>query len=221
MWGGLGNDSVNLDGRGGTRDFRSSRPVLNSISAELCQRSWTVSPFRPDSGAARRMADSGGLGYGRACGCRQCRHFTRAANTRGSGRPADRVVGRVCCRRRVRRGICCRVVFGRGPGAVPLENSQRVWVALGGHETCPRPVPGGLAWRGTVAAARVACASVLPGRRPRRGVLSLRVYRAVELVSGPGSPRTGVHGGESWGIVLACCPCRRNYPWSLRARKIV
>jgi hypothetical protein len=104
---------------------------------------------------------------------------------------------------------------------VPLENSQRVWVALGGHETCPRPVPGGLAWRGTVAAARVACASVLPGRRPRRGVLSLRVYRAVELVSGPGSPRTGVHGGESWGIVLACCPCRRNYPWSLRARKIV
>ena len=58
-------------------------------------------------------------------------------------------------------------------------------------------------------------------RRPRRGVLSLRVYRAVELVSGPGSPRTGVHGGDSWGIVLACCPCRRNYPWSLRARKIV
>jgi hypothetical protein len=55
---------------------------------------------------------------------------------------------------------------------VPLENSQRVWVALGGHETCPRPVPGGLAWRGMVAAARVACGSVLPGRRPRRGVLT-------------------------------------------------
>jgi hypothetical protein len=107
------------------------------------------------------------------------------------------------------------------PVLCPPENSQRVWVALGGHETCPRPVPGGLAWRGTVAAARVACASVLSGRRPRRGVLSLRVYRAVELVSGPGSPRTGVHGGGSWGIVLACCPCRRNYPWSLRARKIV
>ena len=33
------------------------------------------------------------------------------------------------------------------PDVVPLENSQRVWVALGGHETCPRPVPGGLAWR--------------------------------------------------------------------------
>src|ERR1019366_10058040 len=104
---------------------------------------------------------------------------------------------------------------------VPLENSQRVWVALGGHETCPRPVPGGLAWRGMVAAARVACASVLPGCRPRRGVLSLRVCRAVVLVSGPGSPRTGVHGGDLWGIVLACCPCRRNYPWSPRARKIV
>ena len=52
-----------------------------------------------------------------SCGCRQCRHFTRPANTRGSGRPADRVVGRVCCRRRVRRGICRRVVSGRGPGA--------------------------------------------------------------------------------------------------------
>jgi|SRR5277367_253698 len=53
---------------------------------------------------------------------------------------------------------------------VPLENSHRVWVAFGGHETCPRPVRGGLAWRGMVAAARVACASVLPGRRavPRR-----------------------------------------------------
>ena len=30
---------------------------------------------------------------------------------------------------------------------VPLENSQQVLVAFGGHETCPRPVLGGLAWR--------------------------------------------------------------------------
>jgi hypothetical protein len=72
---------------------------------------------------------------------------------------------------------------------VPLENSQRVWVALGGHETCPRPVPGGLAWRGTVAAARVACASVLPGRRPRRarGVPDRRGNRG-ETRSLAGSP---------------------------------
>ena len=104
---------------------------------------------------------------------------------------------------------------------VPLENSQRVWVALGGHETCPRPVLGGLAWRVRWPRrgwrARVCC----PAAVPCRGVLSLEVYRAVVLVPGPGSPRAGVHGGESWGIVLACCLCRRNYPWSLRARKIV
>jgi hypothetical protein len=104
---------------------------------------------------------------------------------------------------------------------VPLENSQRVLVAFGGHETCPRPVLGGLAWRVRWPRrgwrARVCC----PAAVPRRGVLSLRVYRAVVLVSGPGSPRTGVHGGDLWGIVLACCPCRRKYPWSPRARKIV
>ena len=49
-------------------------------------------------------------------------------------------------------------------------------MAFGGHETCPRPVrpvPSGLAWRVRVAAARVACASVLPGGRaaPRRSQL--------------------------------------------------
>ena len=85
---------------------------------------------------------------------------------------------------------------------VLLENSQRVWVALGGHETCPRPVPGGLAWRGTVAAARVACASVLPGGRPRRGVLRLRVYRAVGWCLVPvhrGLACTAVnHGALCW-----------------------
>ena len=60
-----------------------------------------------------------------ACGCRQCRHLKRPANTRGSDRPADRVVGRVCCRRRVRRGICRRVVSGRGPGAAGACCSDR------------------------------------------------------------------------------------------------
>ena len=79
---------------------------------------------------------------------------------------------------------------------VPLENSQQVLVAFGGHETCPRPVLGGLAWRVRWPRrgwrARVCC----PAAVPRRGVLSLRVYRAVVLVSGPGSPRTGVHGRD-------------------------
>lgn len=79
---------------------------------------------------------------------------------------------------------------------VPLENSQQVLVAFGGHETCPRPVLGGLAWRVRWPRrgwrARVCC----PAAVPRRGVLSLRVYRAVVLVSGSGSPRTGVHGRD-------------------------
>ena len=79
---------------------------------------------------------------------------------------------------------------------VPLENSQQVLVAFGGHETCPRPVLGGLAWRVRWPRrgwrARVCC----PAAVPRRGVLSLRVYRAVVLVSGPGSLRTGVHGRD-------------------------
>jgi hypothetical protein len=39
----------------------------------------------------------------------------RPANTRGSGRPADRVVGRVCCHRRVRRGICRGWTLAEGP----------------------------------------------------------------------------------------------------------
>ena len=46
------------------------------------------------------------------CGCRQCRHLTRPANTRGSGRRAGGVVGRGCCRLRARRGSCRRVVSG-------------------------------------------------------------------------------------------------------------
>jgi hypothetical protein len=79
---------------------------------------------------------------------------------------------------------------------VPLENSQQVLVAFGGHETCPRPVLGGLAWRVRWPRrgwrARVCC----PAAVPRRVVLSLRVYRAVMLVSGPGSLRAGVHGRD-------------------------
>jgi len=47
-----------------------------------------------------------------------------------------------------------------------------------------------------VAAARVACASVLPGRRPRRGVLSLRVYRAVGWCPVP------VHRGLAYAAVI-------------------
>jgi hypothetical protein len=95
-----------------------------------------------------------------------------------------------------------RTALGRGGTGraaaerVPPENSQQVLVAFGGHETCPRPVLGGLAWRIRWPRrgwrARVCC----PAAVPRRGVLSLRVYRAVVLVSGPGSPRTGVHGRD-------------------------
>ncbi len=89
-----------------------------------------------------------------------------------------------------------RATIERSAELVPLENSQQVLVAFGGHETCPRPVLGGLAWRVRWPRrgwrARVCC----PAAVPRRGVLSLRVYRAVVLVSGPGSPRTGVHGRD-------------------------
>ena len=46
------------------------------------------------------------------CGCRQCRHLTRPANTRGSGHQAGHVFGRGCCRPRARRGSCRRVVSG-------------------------------------------------------------------------------------------------------------
>jgi hypothetical protein len=59
-------------------------------------------------------------------------------------------------------------------------------------------VPSGVGWRGGVWwprrgwRARVCC----PAAVPRRGVLSLRVYRAGVLVSGPGSPRTGVRGRD-------------------------
>jgi len=79
---------------------------------------------------------------------------------------------------------------------VPLENSQQVLVAFGGHETCPRPVLGGLAWRVRWPRRRWRARVCCPAAVPRRGVLSLRVYRAVVLVSGPGSPRTGVHGRD-------------------------
>jgi Group II intron, maturase-specific domain len=50
--------------------------------------------------------------FNSACGCRKCRHLTRPANTRGSGRRAGRVVGRACCRLGARDGPCRRAVFG-------------------------------------------------------------------------------------------------------------
>ena len=88
--------------------------------------------------------------------------------------------------------------------AVPLENSQQVLVAFGGHETCPRPVLGGLAWRVRWPRrgwrARVCC----PAAVPRRGVLSLRVNRAVVWCLVPvhrGLAYTAVIGGHRTGVL--------------------
>ena len=76
------------------------------------------------------------------------------------------------------------------------------WRLVATNLSASRPGRAGVA--GTVAAARVACASVCPAAVPCRGVLSLKVYRAVVLVPIPvhrGLAYTAVTYGASTGLL--------------------